>query len=79
MGTIIGLALVIFILYHIFTATDRKFDKRLSPPGMKTDWGAFNQDLANGKSQTEVKDKFNRGGYDIPCGEDDPLYKYRKR
>lgn len=46
-------------------STDCKFDNRTSPDGYKTDWGAFNRDLANGISQTEVKKKFNRGEYDI--------------
>ena len=79
MATLISLAIIIFIFYRIFTATDRKFDKRMAPPGMKIDWSNLNQDLANGKSQTEVKDKYNRGEYDIPCDNGHPLYKYRKR
>lgn len=79
MVPVLTLALIIFIFYRINTSTDRKFNNRRSPPGMKTDWGAFNHDLARGKSQTEVKDKFNRGEYDIPCGKDDVLNKYRKK
>lgn len=45
---------------------EHTFNNRTSPNGYKTDWGAMNQDIARGKSKTEVKQKFNRGGYDVP-------------
>lgn len=63
---IFALIIVILIFYAIFKSIDYKFDNRVSPPGYKTDWGAMNRDLANGKSQLEVKQKFNRGEYDVP-------------
>lgn len=62
---IIALIIVIIIFYAISKSTDYKFDNRTSPDGYRTDWGEFNRDLANGMSQTEVKKKFNRGGYDV--------------
>lgn len=34
--------------------------------GYRTDYGAMNRDLAMGMSKDAVKDKFNRGGYDVP-------------
>lgn len=79
MATVISLAIVIFIAYRIFTSTERKFQNRLPPLGMKVDHGAMNQDIANGKSKNEIMQKCNDGKYDIPCAKDDPLYKYRKR
>lgn len=62
---IFGLIIVIIIFNIISKSTDYKFDNRTSPDGYKTDWSAFNRDLTNGMSQTEVKKKFNRGEYDI--------------
>lgn len=79
MATIISLAIIIFIFYRIFTSTERKFDNRLPPSGMKVDHCAMNYDLAMGKSKNEVMQKCNDRKYDIPCDKDDPLYKYRKR
>lgn len=79
MTTIITLAIIIFVFYLINTSTERKFDKRLPPPGMKIDHGAINHDLAMGKSKNEIMQKCNDGKYDIPCEKDDPLYKYRQR
>jgi len=62
---IFGLIIIIIIFNIIAKSTDYKFDNRTSPDGYKTDWGAFNRDLVNGMSQTEIKKKFNRGEYDI--------------
>ncbi len=62
---IFALIIVIAIFYWIFKSTDYKFSNRIAPPGYKTDWAAFNRDLANGMSQMDVKRKFNNGGYDI--------------
>ena len=62
---IFGLIIVIIIFYAISKSTDYKFDNRTSPDGYRTDWSAFNRDLANGMSQIDVKRKFNNGGYDI--------------
>lgn len=59
-------AIFLVVVYCLCKSTDWKFNNRVSPPGYKTDYGAMNHDLASGKSQTEVKQKFNRGGYDIP-------------
>lgn len=72
---IFGLIIVIIIFYLISKSTDYKFDNRTSPNGYRTDWGAFNHDLANGMSQMDVKRKFNNGRYDIP---DTLNSKYRK-
>lgn len=65
METLITLIIFGAILFLPGIITDYKFDNRISPNGYKTDWGAMNHDLATGKSQTEVKQKFNRGGYDV--------------
>ena len=62
---IFGLTIVIIIFYAISKSTDYKFDNRTSPDGYRTDWRAFNRDLANGMSQMDVKRKFNNGGYDV--------------
>lgn len=79
MAPVLTLALIIFIFYRIFTSTERKFDKRLPPFGMKVDHGTMNHDLAMGKSKNEVMQKCNDGKYDILCDKDDPLYKYRQK
>lgn len=62
---IFGLIIVIIIFYAVSKSTDYKFDNRTSPDGYRTDWRAFNRDLANGMPQMDVKRKFNNGGYDI--------------
>ena len=62
---IFGLIIVIIIFYAISKSTDYKFDNRTSPDGYRTDWRAFNRDLANGMSQMDAKRKFNNGGYDV--------------
>lgn len=62
---IIGIILLV-IVYAIYKSIDYNFSNRTSPNGYRTDWGAMNRDLANGKSQMEIKQKFNRGEYDIP-------------
>ncbi len=65
METLIGL--VIFCLIFGMPALMREctFNNRMSPDGYETDWEAMNHDLAMGKSKNDVKDKFNRCGYDI--------------
>lgn len=63
---IIASIILIVIVYCLCKSTDWKFDHRTPSNGYKTDYGAMNRDLASGKSKTEVKQKFNRGGYDIP-------------
>lgn len=66
METLIGLV-VLFLIFGVpAIIREHKFNNRTSPNGYKTDWGAMNQDLAMGKSKNDVKNKFNRGGYDIP-------------
>jgi len=60
------LIIVVAIFYGISKSTDYKFSNRVSPPGYKTDYAAFNSDLANGMSKEDIKKKFNKGGYDIP-------------
>lgn len=62
---IFWLIIIIIIFYAISKSTDYKFDNRTSPDGYRTDWRAFNRDLANGMSQMDVKRKFNNGGYDV--------------
>ncbi len=74
MTTLITLAIIIFIFYRISTSTERKFQNRLPPSGMKVDYGAMNQDIAKGKSKNYIMQKCNDGGYDVPCEKDDPLY-----
>lgn len=63
METLIGL--VVFFLFFGLPSIIRnyKFDNSLSPSGYKTDWAAMNNDLAMGKSKTEVMNKSNKGAY----------------
>lgn len=56
----------IIIFYIIFKLPEWKFNNRMPPNGHETDWGAMSSDLASGKSKTEVMNKANRGGYDVP-------------
>lgn len=65
METLIGL-IVLFLIFGLPNIIrNYTFDNRTSPNGYKTDFGAMNRDLANGMSKNNVKDKFNRGGYDV--------------
>ena len=66
METLIGLVVLFLIFVLPAIMRERTFNNRTSPNGYKTDWAAMNYDLAMGKSKNDVKDKFNRGGYDIP-------------
>ena len=66
METLIGLIIFGLIIGIPLYKREHTFNNRISPPGYKTDWGAMNHDLAMGKSKNDVKDKFNRGGYDVP-------------
>lgn len=66
METLIGLIVLGLIVGIPLYKREHTFNNRTSPPGYKTDWEAMNHDLAMGKSKNDVKDKFNRGGYDIP-------------
>lgn len=63
---IIASIILIIVVVCLCKSTDWKFNNRTSPDGYRTDWAAMNHNLAMGKSKTEVKQKFNRGGYDIP-------------
>lgn len=50
-------------------------NNRVTPPGMKTDWGKMSEDrILNGMSQQEIYRKQLRGGYDVP----DKYYKGNK-
>lgn len=64
MGTLIG-AIIVVVLFLVIPLYKREhtFNTRVSPKG--TNWEAMNRDLANGMSKDNVKDKFNRGDYDI--------------
>lgn len=44
---------------------DHTFNNRTTPDGYGTDHDAMFHDLSSGMSKTAVKDKYNRGGYDI--------------
>lgn len=71
METLLGLALLFLFFGLPSLMREHKFNNRTSPNGYKTDYGAMNHDLTMGMSKNDVKDKFNRGGYDVP----DPYYK----
>ena len=44
-----------------------KADRRIPPPGKKTDWQAVGNDrILRGMSDIDIYRKMNRGGYDIP-------------
>lgn len=65
METLLGL-LLLFVFFGLpALMREHTFNNRTSPNGYETDWGAMNRDLAMGKSKNDVKDKFNRGGYDV--------------
>ena len=66
MEQFITLILIIVVFCLPGWITNYKFNNRTSPNGYKTDYSAMNRDFAMGKSKTEVKQKFNSGGYDIP-------------
>ena len=66
MGTIIALIVFGLIVGIPIYKREHTFNNRISPPGYETDWSAMNRDLTAGMSKDAVKDKFNRGGYDIP-------------
>lgn len=66
METLIGLIVFGLIIGIPLYKREHTFNNRTSPPGYKTDYGAMNHDLTMGMSKDAVKDKFNRGGYDIP-------------
>lgn len=69
MATIITIIILIVLYKWLSTRTDRTFQNRLPPPGMETDHAAMNRDLTLTGDKQAVKEKFNRGGYDIPEGE----------
>lgn len=78
MEIILGIIAVI-IIYRLSTRTDRTFQNRLPPSGMETDHVAIDRDLANTGNKQYVKEKFNRGGYDIPEGESYRRWKNNER
>lgn len=65
METLIGLIVFRLPLEPLYKK-EHTFNNRISPDGYRTDYGAMNRDLAMGMSKDAVKDKFNRGGYDVP-------------
>ncbi len=65
METLIGLIVFGLIIGIPLYKREHTFNNRTSPNGYKTDYGAMNRDLALGMSKNDVKDKFNRGGYNI--------------
>lgn len=66
METLIGLIVFGLIIGIPLYKREHTFNNRTSPDGYRTDWGAMNRDLTTGMSKNDVKDKFNRGGYDVP-------------
>lgn len=69
MVEVITIIIIIIIYRLIATSTDRTFQNRTSPSNMETDHAAMNRDLTLTGDQQYVKEKFNRGGYDVPKGE----------
>lgn len=65
MGTLIGAAILLAIIFLPSIIREYKFDNRLPPSGYRTDHDEMNKDLTLGMSRNDVKDKFNRGGYDV--------------
>lgn len=66
METLIGLIVFGLIIGIPLYKREHTFNNRIPPEGYKTDHGAMSHDLAMGMSKNDVKDKFNRGGYDVP-------------
>lgn len=65
METLIGLIVFGLIIGIPLYKREHTFNNRISPNGYETDYGVMNRDLVNGMSKDAVKDKFNRGGYDV--------------
>ncbi len=66
METLIGLIVLGLIFGLPALIREHTFNNRVSPPGYRTDYGKMNHDLTMGMSKNDVKNKFNRGGYDVP-------------
>lgn len=67
MGEFFITIIIIGIGYLICKAIpEQQFNKRVPPSGYETDWRAMTNDLVSGKSKTEVVNKSNRRGYDVP-------------
>lgn len=79
METVITVIILIIIYRFIATSTDRTFQNRMPPPGKEIDHDAMNHDLVLTGDKQAVKEKFNRGGYDIPEGEGFRRFKNNER
>lgn len=60
-------AVIIFriTVYFISKVSEWNFESRTPSDGCRTDWGQMSDDLASGKTKSEVMRKSNVGGYDI--------------
>ena len=65
METLIGIGLLFLFFGLPAIIRNYKFDHRLPPEGYRVDHGAMNRDRAMGKSNNEIMDKCNQGGYDV--------------
>lgn len=62
----LSVGLIIFV-YVMCKAPEWKANNRVSPPGMKTDWGKMSEDrILKGMSQRDIYKKQCQGGYDVP-------------
>lgn len=53
------------VMYFISKVSEWNFESRTPFDGFRTDWGQMSDDLASGKTKSEVMHKSNIGGYDI--------------
>lgn len=58
---------MIIFMYVLCKLPEWKANNRVSPPGMRTDWGKVSDDRTlNGMSQRDIYKKQCQGGYDVP-------------
>ena len=73
------IALIAFMVW-LCKKDEWKANNRVSPPGMKTDWGKMSEDrILKGMSQRDIYKKQNQGGYDVPIKRDKAYEDWRKR
>lgn len=62
---IIKIIAFVVVMYFISKVSEWNFESRTPSDGFRIDWGQMSNDLASGKTKSEVMNKSNMGGYDI--------------
>ena len=66
MELFLSICLIAFMVW-LCKKDEWKANNRVSPPGMKTDWGKMSEDrILKGMSQRDIYKKQCQGGYDVP-------------